>query len=98
MCVVCFRFFFFFQAADGIRDATVTGVQTCALPICAPGIFCVAERMLFPVAFAFYTAENYRIIFAFVFPCSASKSVISANRGQYTTMFIWKRHYAILLP
>src|SRR5207245_7240796 len=23
----------FFQAEDGIRDATVTGVQTCALPI-----------------------------------------------------------------
>src|SRR6266853_5047016 len=29
---VCF--FFFFQAEDGIRDLTVTGVQTCALPIC----------------------------------------------------------------
>src|SRR5689334_24741911 len=34
--------FFFFQAEDGIRDGTVTGVQTCALPIsvtshqCAP--------------------------------------------------------------
>src|SRR2546430_16789339 len=28
-------FFFFFQAEDGIRDLTVTGVQTCALPICA---------------------------------------------------------------
>src|SRR5438309_4335099 len=28
----CF-FFFFFQAEDGIRDGTVTGVQTCALPI-----------------------------------------------------------------
>src|SRR6266542_5125389 len=28
-------FFFFFQAEDGIRDATVTGVQTCALPISA---------------------------------------------------------------
>src|SRR5207245_4480925 len=27
--------FFFFQAEDGIRDATVTGVQTCALPICS---------------------------------------------------------------
>src|SRR5207245_3234641 len=26
-------FSFFFQAEDGIRDATVTGVQTCALPI-----------------------------------------------------------------
>src|SRR5689334_14621645 len=27
------RFLFFFQAEDGIRDGTVTGVQTCALPI-----------------------------------------------------------------
>src|SRR5436305_14886418 len=26
---------FFFQAEDGIRAADVTGVQTCALPICA---------------------------------------------------------------
>src|SRR5208282_6304992 len=36
--IVLFEFFFvalffFFQAEDGIRDATVTGVQTCALPI-----------------------------------------------------------------
>src|SRR5688572_32495732 len=30
--MICF-FFFFFQAEDGIRDLTVTGVQTCALPI-----------------------------------------------------------------
>src|SRR5215203_137510 len=28
--------FFFFQAEDGIRDIGVTGVQTCALPICRP--------------------------------------------------------------
>src|SRR6185369_12404560 len=27
------RCFFFFQAEDGIRDSSVTGVQTCALPI-----------------------------------------------------------------
>src|SRR2546430_3794249 len=27
------RYLFFFQAEDGIRDLTVTGVQTCALPI-----------------------------------------------------------------
>src|SRR3979490_3552504 len=38
---VCVRFFpvslffFFFQAEDGIRDKLVTGVQTCALPICS---------------------------------------------------------------
>src|SRR2546430_5608255 len=30
--------FFFFQAEDGIRDLTVTGVQTCALPIFTIGI------------------------------------------------------------
>src|SRR2546422_3105530 len=30
-------FFFFFQAEDGIRDVAVTGVQTCALPICRSG-------------------------------------------------------------
>src|SRR5438034_6876630 len=36
LCVVsCFFFFFFFQAEDGIRDHCVTGIQTCALPICA---------------------------------------------------------------
>src|SRR5205823_11251298 len=31
---------FFFQAEDGIRDKLVTGVQTCALPICAPPRAC----------------------------------------------------------
>src|SRR2546430_15149101 len=31
-------FFFFFQAEDGIRDLTVTGVQTCALPISVVGV------------------------------------------------------------
>src|SRR5215210_8473868 len=36
-CVDCvgrgFGYFFFFQAEDGIRATSVTGVQTCALPI-----------------------------------------------------------------
>src|SRR5438046_7138687 len=31
-CTRC-SLFFFFQAEDGIRDWSVTGVQTCALPI-----------------------------------------------------------------
>src|SRR3989449_7690728 len=45
-------FFFFFQAEDGIRDVAVTGVQTCALPICifgamfAPKPFEVAKEMV----------------------------------------------------
>src|SRR5689334_23922686 len=33
------RFLFFFQAEDGIRDGTVTGVQTCALPISLDGVW-----------------------------------------------------------
>src|SRR2546430_5419102 len=36
--------FFFFQAEDGIRDLTVTGVQTCALPICSSSTSCSAPR------------------------------------------------------
>src|SRR5690606_40500295 len=36
-------FCFFFQAEDGIRDFHVTGVQTCALPICLRP---VADRVL----------------------------------------------------
>src|SRR5689334_20495709 len=35
----CIGVSFFFQAEDGIRDGTVTGVQTCALPICQQVIF-----------------------------------------------------------
>src|SRR2546430_5365760 len=34
---LCIVLFFFFQAEDGIRDLTVTGVQTCALPISVGG-------------------------------------------------------------
>src|SRR4030066_150340 len=33
LCTVL-SLFFFVQAEDGIRDSSVTGVQTCALPIC----------------------------------------------------------------
>src|SRR3712207_7817946 len=42
---VFFCFFFFFQAEDGIRDIGVTGVQTCALPICSPVEGAVAEHV-----------------------------------------------------
>src|SRR5437879_9929684 len=35
-CFDGFFVFFFFQAEDGIRDTSVTGVQTCALPISGP--------------------------------------------------------------
>src|SRR4029077_191666 len=38
LCCAHFVDLWFFQAEDGIRDSSVTGVQTCALPICSdPG-------------------------------------------------------------
>src|SRR5215813_5771546 len=40
--------FFFFQAEDGIRDADVTGVQTCALPISNKPI---GDKMIMNAAF-----------------------------------------------
>src|SRR5688572_31552099 len=43
LCFLFFFFFFFFQAEDGIRDLTVTGVQTCALPISPPSSRCPAR-------------------------------------------------------
>src|SRR5689334_24236342 len=41
------RVVFFFQAEDGIRDGTVTGVQTCALPICVLDIGLCATKGVF---------------------------------------------------
>src|SRR5256886_5562802 len=42
--------FFFFQAEDGIRDLTVTGVQTCALPIFDVARSEDVERLLSEIA------------------------------------------------
>ena len=42
------RYFFFFQAEDGIRDHCVTGVQTCGLPI-LPGVLATFNTILKPI-------------------------------------------------
>src|SRR3989338_1480393 len=47
MSKLCKLSMYFFQAEDGIRDGTVTGVQTCALPISTMrGSFCVLGPLL----------------------------------------------------
>src|SRR6267154_6713005 len=38
------RCVFFFQAEDGIRDGRVTGVQTCALPICERDLWTAKQQ------------------------------------------------------
>src|SRR5437867_6628681 len=47
--------FFFFQAEDGIRDRTVTGVQTCALPIYRTAFQC---QVLQPDVIGAYQADD----------------------------------------
>src|SRR5437879_11474955 len=44
-------FVFFFQAEDGIRDTSVTGVQTCALPIFQRPESEIAVQVLFEGGF-----------------------------------------------
>src|SRR5207245_5739932 len=57
---ICFVFFFFFfQAEDGIRDATVTGVQTCALPISRPVRRRTRERLV-----RVFSAERDELVLA----------------------------------
>src|SRR5205085_7777996 len=58
-------FFFFFQAEDGIRDLTVTGVQTCALPIFCVGI--VYDRMHTREITAYGGLVNRMPLYALVF-------------------------------
>src|SRR5690348_18119587 len=53
-----FFFFFFFQAEDGIRDGRVTGVQTCALPICNESFTASCIAILFMSA-TFFAALLY---------------------------------------
>src|SRR2546430_15622189 len=54
---------FFFQAEDGIRDLTVTGVQTCALPICAGSVSGAAFASRLPNGNTLITdSNNNRII------------------------------------
>src|SRR5262249_54267313 len=43
--LLCCSWFFFFQAEDGIRDWSVTGVQTCALPICCGRKAAIAQPL-----------------------------------------------------
>src|SRR5207248_7937701 len=49
---------FVFQAEDGIRDRTVTGVQTCALPIFTVGGYDVAESPIETKRLIGYLPEN----------------------------------------
>src|SRR2546427_13107522 len=54
--------FFFFQAEDGIRDLTVTGVQTCALPIYTSVEVRAGERILLLTAYPTTEADGGAVL------------------------------------
>ena len=66
---VCFCFFFFFQAEDGIRDWSVTGVQTCALPIlyCSDCLSKQTEDVEHSIDFIKSDLGTKRLVFAMKF-------------------------------
>src|SRR2546430_6316613 len=72
--VQCFTYFFFFQAEDGIRDLTVTGVQTCALPI-LPGSRCrpAGTEMVMP-------GDNVSLVVELITPVAMDKGLRFAIR------------------
>src|SRR5476651_1277059 len=61
------QIFFFFQAEDGIRDISVTGVQTCALPIygsatpAVPRMIAEGGRRMRPVVVPSSRSEERRV-------------------------------------
>ena len=57
ICSLFLWVFFFFQAEDGIRDRTVTGVRTCALPFFVFFFFLVVDIFIQMSGFKFFRVE-----------------------------------------
>src|SRR5690625_7057064 len=81
----------FFQAADGIRDGHVTGVQTCALPICADFDYLFKEMVSTP---GVREVAPYRAISAV--NISAGGSIVTVDFS--TRVKDWHRLFTHLLP
>src|SRR2546429_1582218 len=97
-------FFFFFQAEDGIRDVAVTGVQTCALPICATNRLATFRQ---PIRSMQPTAHSRTVNGFFTFCARSSESVLGATSSAtgafrfckcnpYCTVSTWLRAFARL--
>src|SRR2546430_11774308 len=69
--------FFFFQAEDGIRDLTVTGVQTCALPISRA----IHSRPLRTVVHVGVTAAHGRTRRVHTVPPHGRRTHVTGTRG-----------------
>ena len=79
---------FFFQAEDGIRDWSVTGVQTCALPIWGVTSSAgPAERKRLPLGLVVYKYQSYiRFIFNISKP---TKNEQQRQAESQSLFFLW---------
>src|SRR5688572_32018726 len=86
--VCCASPVFFFQAEDGIRDLTVTGVQTCALPIfslAVVGILTAAVVVGLPMivpAFDFEASAGMMLAIPVWFVSGMLVGLISPGRSE----------------
>src|SRR5260221_8575720 len=80
MCFYYYCVFFFFQAEDGIRDHCVTGVQTCALPICR--LAKIAMLHLQGIKLAIATNQG-GVAFGYLDPLEIRRELVAmANEGH----------------
>src|SRR5256886_8128482 len=61
---------FFFQAEDGIRDLTVTGVQTCALPIFSIFHVISGEEQDIPILHGRLDGDKVRVLLRSLVPAA----------------------------
>src|SRR2546427_5968326 len=86
---------FFFQAEDGIRDLTVTGVQTCALPISRlngvqyQGVICASLLLKRPLA-GFYVTNITEAWVPFTAVIEMSALVDRAHFGGRALVYLPK--------
>src|SRR5438309_7690616 len=84
-------FFFFFQAEDGIRDGTVTGVQTCALPIWPTSS--AKTRIAAPPS-----PENKgALLFSFNLPATDDEKIQLAGEGETNFIRLERTYHVKLL-
>src|SRR2546430_1425094 len=100
MCEACdiIVYFFFFQAEDGIRDLTVTGVQTCALPILGkPAVGVITEHNVT----VFWYPTSSMIVYAFKPTFKGQFADVDGRvflRGLFTMTRFSKGHRVLRLP
>src|SRR5690554_7046633 len=95
VCIFAF-FFFFFQAEDGIRDADVTGVQTCALPILPIPSPCLVSSGFVERYFPYSKVTSFSLLFLHI-TCIKLFFMLQASSIFLSLMLSMAAHASIAL-